>query len=424
MKKLTVLLAAAIAAAVTFGQSSGAKQETLASSRAKITQVIDKPDEMAVVMGSLSSEDQVSYLSEVLTAIAAMPASDADRTEKFVAVVNSALASANKGNALALIAEVYAKVPPYALAAVSESLAAGLMNRSKLPKVATNALYIGIATKVMERVNERVAGEDNSGVRSGFAALMLIRASNSSSPDIVSAMVDALPESVRDVAKTEWIPSALGQGGEKSYEPIMAAVDGELKPAYGVSAGGTGSGTGTGGTGGGQQASGAGQQGDGQQAGAGQQGGGENAGGTGGGQQAGAGQQGGGENAGGTGGGQQAGAGQQPGDVGGGTGTGDNRDVVGGYEDPLVGLRIPTVQGLDSLLADIAGAGTEPGLESNLNNPIVDAGSDPQNTVLPVGTGDAAGANDAGSTVSRAEQEAEEVTPVIPPYQNQTTGSL
>ena len=377
MKKLTVLLAAAIAAAVTFGQSSGAKQESLASSRAKITQVIDKPDEMAGVMGSLSSEDQVSYLSEVLTAIAAMPASDADRTEKFVAVVNSALASANKGNALALIAEVYAKVPPYALAAVSESLAAGLMNRSRLPKVATNALYIGIATKVMERVNERVAGEDNSGVRSGFAALMLIQASNSSSPDIVSSMVDALPESVRDVAKTEWIPSALGQGGEKSYEPIMAAVDGELKPAYGVS---------TGGTGGGQQ---------------------------GGGQQ---------------GGGQQAGAGQQPGDVGGGAGAGDNPNVPSGYEEPLVGLRIPTVQGLESLLSDIAGAGTEPGLESNLNNPIVDAGSDPQNTVLPVGTGDAAGANDTGTTVSRAEKEEEEEEPEppippIPPYQNQTTGS-
>ena len=366
MKKLIVLLAVAFAVAVTFGQASDAKQESLASSRAKITQVIDKPDEMAGVMGSLSSEDQVSYLSEVLTAIAAMPASDADRTDKFVAVVNSALSSANKGNALALIAEVYAKVPPYALAAVSESLAAGLMNRSRLPKVATNALYVGIATKVMEKVNERVAKEDNSGVRSGFAALMLIQASNSKSPAIVAPIVEALPESVRNDAKTEWVPSALGQDGrDKSYEPIMAAVDGELKPAYGVSTGGTD------GTGGGQQ---------------------------------------GGAGAGEAGGGQQGGA------------DGDN--------SPIVGLQISTVQGLDTLLADITGAGTEPGLESNLSNPMVDAGINPQNTVLPLGPGDAARANDTGAIVSRVEQEAgqnlpepePEPTPPIPPYQNQTTG--
>jgi hypothetical protein len=320
-----------------------------------VTQVIDKPDEVSAVMGTLSSEDQVTYLSEVLTAVAAMPASDAARTEKFVAVVNSALAGAQKGNALALVAEVYAKVPPYALAAVSESLASGLMNRSGLPKASTNAsLYVSIATKVMAKVNERVASEDNAGVRSAFAALMLIKASNSDSPEITSAIVAALPESVRDDAKTEWLPSALGQGREKSYEPIMAAVEGEeVKPAYGVSGGGAG------------------------------------------------------------------GESPQPG---------------GDSGEPLVSIRVPTVQGLDSLLSDIGGAGTDPGSEPGQSNPLVDASNDPLNTVLPLGTGDAAAGGDgAGAVVDRIEKEIEqtvtpepeakpepEVTPVVPGYQNQT----
>ena len=384
MKKIMVLIAAALAAAVTFGQANGAKQESLASARGKITQVIDKPDNMTAVMASLSSEDQVAYMSEVLTAIAAMPASDADRTEKFVAVVNSALASAQKGNALALVAEVYAKVPPYALAAVSESLASGLMNRANLPKTATNAFYVAIATKVMAKVNERVASEDNAGVRSGFAAVMLIRASNSDSSDIVSAIVDALPESVRDDAKNEWVPAALGQGRDKSYEPIMAAVEGdEAKPAYGVSTGGTG----TGGTGGQQGGGNAGGTGTG---GAGQQGGGV-AGGTG------AGQQGGGD-AGGTGaggtGGQQGGAvaggtgaGQQGGGDAGGTGGG----AAGGDEGPIVSIQVPTSQGLVSLLSDITGSGTDPIATSGSATPLVDASNDPQNTVLPIGTGGASG---------------------------------
>ena len=359
MKKMTVLLAAALAAAVTFGQASGAKQDSLASARAKITQVIDKPDDMASVMSSLSAKDQVAYLSETLTAIAAMPASDAERTEKFVAVVNSALASSQKDNALDLVAEVYAKVPPYALAAVSESLASGLMNRSTLPKVATNQLYVGIATKVMAKINERVSGEDNAGVRSAFAALMLIRASNSDSPEIVSAIVDALPESVRDDAKTEWLPAALGQGRDKSYEPIMSAVDGEeSKPAYGVSSGAPGDGS-------------------------------------------------------------------------------QSRDAdQGGDSGPIAGLRVPTVQGLDSLLADIAGIGSDPRSSSNLDSPLTDSATDPENTTSSLGTGDAADSNAGETIVNRVENETEQqVTPPVtpepepeptppspvPPYQNQTT---
>ena len=354
MKKMTVLLAAAFAAVMAFGQTSGEKQDSLASARAKITQVIDKPDDMSAVMATLSAKDPVTYLSETLTAIAAMPASDAERTEKFVAVVNSALASSQKDNALDLVAEVYAKVPPYALPAVSESLASGLMNRSTLPKVATNQLYVGIATKVMEKINERVSGEDNSGVRSALAAVMLIRASNSDSQDIVSAVVGALPESVRDEAKTEWLPAALGQNGDRSYEPIMSAVEGEEpKPAYGVSSGAPGDGS-------------------------------------------------------------------------------QSRDADQGDGGPIAGLRVPTPQGLDSLLSDIAGIGSDPRSSSNLDSPLTDSANDPDNNTSSLGTGDASNATGGQSIVDRVEKETEQpvappVTPEpeptptpIPPYQNQT----
>ena len=230
MRKITILLAAALVAVVTSGQTKVVKQETLASARAKITQVIEKPDQMTEVMRCLTASNQVVFLSEVVTAVSNMPGDSADRTAKLVEIVNAALAGSQKGNALALIAEVFATVPPNSLPAVNESLASGLMNRAADKNVTyTDAQYIEISKRVMEAVNNRVANENNAGIRSGFAALMMIRGSNSESPEIVSSVVESLPESVRNDAKTEWIPAALGQGGqEKTYDPMLAVVDNDL----------------------------------------------------------------------------------------------------------------------------------------------------------------------------------------------------
>ncbi|MBQ6914914.1 MAG: hypothetical protein IJQ65_04275 [Kiritimatiellae bacterium] len=238
MKKITMMLAAALLATASFGQATqplvqstnGVEYASLASARAKITQVIDNPADMTAVMKSLSAADQKSFLAEVNAAILAMPGSDADRTAKFVAVTDAALAGAQKGNALTLVAEVFATVPPISLTAVNESLGAGLMNRAADSGVTyTDEQYTKIAQTVMEKVNERVAGEDNSGVRSGFAALMLIRGSNSPSNDsIYDAILAAMPADSQNDAKVDWFPAALGRGREQTYEPMLAVVDGDI----------------------------------------------------------------------------------------------------------------------------------------------------------------------------------------------------
>ena len=227
MKRIMVMLTAALLVCVSFGQAK--TFATLASARAKITKVIENPKEMTAVMQTLSPADQKTFLAEVVAAVASMPSDESDRTEKFVQIVNAALVGSQKGNSLTLVAEVFATVPPNALAAVNESLASGLMNRAVDGNATyTDEQYIEISKKVMAAVNDRVANEDNAGVRSGFAALMMIRGSNSESPEIVSAVVESLPEAVQNDAKNEWIPAALGQGGqEKTYDPMLAVVDGD-----------------------------------------------------------------------------------------------------------------------------------------------------------------------------------------------------
>jgi len=334
MKRIMVMLTAALLVCVSFGQANG--YATLASARAKITKVIENPKEMTAVMQTLSPADQKTFLAEVVAAIASMPSDESDRTEKFVEIVNAALAGSQKGNSLTLVAEVFATVPPNSLAAVNESLASGLMNRATDGNVTyTDDQYIEISKKVLAAVNERVANEDNAGVRSGFAALMLIRGSNSESGSesydkIMSAVVEALPESVQNDAKNDWIPAALGQGGqEKTYDPMLANVDGEQgKPVNDDSAGSA----------------------------------------------------------------AQASQGSQ--------GSGS-----------LVALRVASAQNLDTLLADIAGANTDPSASADAANPVVDAVQNTTNSEMPLGNGEPGG--DAG-----------EVGPIIEEvigYQNQTT---
>ena len=340
MKRIMVMLTAALLVCVSFGQAK-ATFATLASARAKITRVIENPKEMTAVMQTLSPADQKTFLAEVIAAVASMPSDEADRTEKFVAIVNAALAGSQKGNSLTLVAEVFATVPPNALAAVNESLASGLMNRATDGNVTyTDSEYIKISQKVMEAVNERVANEDNAGVRSGFAALMMIRGSNSepgseSYDKIMSSVVEAMPESVQNDAKNEWIPSALGQGGqEKTYDPMLANVDGEQgRP---VNDDGT---TGAAGAAAAQQSS--------------------------------------------------------------------SQESSGS----LLALRIASAQNLDTLLADIAGANTDPSASADAANPVVDAVQNTTNSELPLGNGEAGG--DSGEVGSIVEE--------VIGYQNQTT---
>ena len=104
MKRIMVMLTAALLVCVSFGQAK--TFATLASARAKITKVIENPKEMTAVMQTLSPADQKTFLAEVVAAVASMPSDESDRTEKFVQIVNAALVGSQKGNSLTLVAEV------------------------------------------------------------------------------------------------------------------------------------------------------------------------------------------------------------------------------------------------------------------------------------------------------------------------------
>jgi hypothetical protein len=232
MKKTLMVIALALAGSLLAQQ----KAMTLADARGKIGDVIADPASMTSVMKQLSAEDQTAFLADVNAAISNMPGSTDEKTSKFLDVNTAALRGAKGGNLTALVAEVFATVPPNALTVINERFAADMFNRSSDPsKVYTDAQYTAIAKAVMEKVQDRNASADNAGVRNTFAMLMLIRASNGTPADLRDQLVDGLRDpATKDLAQNEWLSPALGVGQEKTYDPMLGAADAGEQPSLDI----------------------------------------------------------------------------------------------------------------------------------------------------------------------------------------------
>ena len=228
MKKLLMVIMMAMASALVAQD----KQMSSADARGKIGDIISNPSTMTSVMKQLAAEDQAAFLADVNAAISKMPGSPEEKTSKFLEVNSAALKGAQKGNLTALVAEVFATVPPESLTAVNESFASVMFNRAADPsKTYTDDEYKKTSLALLEKVQERNATADNAGVRNTFAILMLIRASNGTPADLRDTLVGALKdEDTRNLAQNEWISPALGQGQEKSYDPMLGAADAGSQP--------------------------------------------------------------------------------------------------------------------------------------------------------------------------------------------------
>lgn len=216
MKKLVCMMVAVAAFAVP------ALAVSLAEASAKIGDCITDASAMTGTIKDLSAEDQVAFLAKVNAAIEKMPGSVEERAAAYLNANRAALKGAQKGNVTALLSEVFATVPPEALTVVNERFAAELFNRdADASKKYTDEKFVEIATNIMVAANARLASADNAAVRSGFAALMLVRAANGSPANISEMMAGTLPADAQQVAKTEWFPEAL----KGNYDPMLGASD-------------------------------------------------------------------------------------------------------------------------------------------------------------------------------------------------------
>lgn len=224
MKKLLVIAAA-------MALTGAAMAMTLQAAKGQIPGVVANPAKMAEIMKELSEDDQIEFLAMVNAAIAELNGSASEIAALYLAVNEAALKAHGQGNLQALLATTFATVKPEALTVLNEQLAKDLFNRNADPtKPVSDADFAALAKEAMKEIATRASDTDNAAVRTTFAMLMFVRASEGTPADLRNTLAETISDpAARDVALTEWVPSALGeQGIAATYDPMLGASDAEV----------------------------------------------------------------------------------------------------------------------------------------------------------------------------------------------------
>lgn len=225
MKAFKILMVAAMAAVMATGAWAQDKKSkiSLEAARQQIAQAATDPSKMAELMGMLSAEDQITFLGDVNAAIEGFDASAAEKTAMFVETNRAALQSAEPGNLRNLVAEVFATVPTASLTAINETFGTELFNRATDPSVTyRDEQFVQIAQGIVDKVQERTAGSEDAAVRTTFAVLMMVTASNGTPANLAETLTEGYTdEQAKNLARNEWIPAATGANQEKTYEPML-----------------------------------------------------------------------------------------------------------------------------------------------------------------------------------------------------------
>ncbi len=200
---------------------------------AKVGECAQNPTLLKQTIAQLSDEDQVAFLAEVNEAISKMPGSDEVKAAAFLDANRAAVSGASPSNRTAVLAEVFATVPPEYLTVINESFASDLFNRNANPsKTFSDEEYSSVAKTAMAAIVARCATAENSAVRDTFAALMFERASGGSPSNLRDTLVAELPAGSQETAKSEWIPAAMGEGREKTYDPMLGVSGAGEEPNH------------------------------------------------------------------------------------------------------------------------------------------------------------------------------------------------
>ena len=216
MKK-AVLVLFALSAVMAFAQ----KEISLASARARIGEAISNPAVMTSTVKSLSAGDQIAFLAEVNSAIAKMPGSNEDRAAAYLNANRAAFRGAAKGNLVAMIAECFATAPVEVLPILNERFAKDVLNRSFGNY--SDEVFTRVSERLVSGVNKRLASAPDGAIRSAFAIMMMVNASNGSPADLAEKLVGTLPAESRDVVGGLLPAAADGNTMKQAYEKAVGA---------------------------------------------------------------------------------------------------------------------------------------------------------------------------------------------------------
>lgn len=191
--------------------------------QSQVNAATTNPAVIKQTMAGLSNADQLAFYKSVNEAINAKQASSSEKAKLFTDAANAALAAANKDNKTAMLAEVFATVPPEALTVVNENLAKGALAKGNV----SDAEYAARARGTTQAISDRCAKEDNGSARTTFAIVAFARGSNGSPANLASDLATAKLGSDAAVANESWIPGAM----KGDYSALLGATNAGEEPA-------------------------------------------------------------------------------------------------------------------------------------------------------------------------------------------------
>ena len=228
------MIAVAIAS-VCGAQAQSPAAKSLSDVRGKYSEIVANPQLAQSEMASLALADQLKFVAEINKSIDKMPGKNEEKAAKFAAFNRACVLAAGKGAMLQVLAEVFATVPPYALTVLNERFAAELFSRSAdSASSLTDEQFESIAKKSMEVISKRAESAYDSAVRQAFGVLMFVRASNGTPANLKETLSNMITdEKARAIAVSDWIKPALGEGAEKTYDPMLGVsnFEGEFTPS-------------------------------------------------------------------------------------------------------------------------------------------------------------------------------------------------
>ena len=189
---------------------------------AKVGECALDPVVLKATISKLSSADKTAFLAEVNAAISKMPGSPEAKAAQFLAINRAAVAGAGSADRMAVLAEVFATVPPESLAIIKEEFA---KNEFARPDTMSSEQYKRIISGAMEKIVQRCASAESGAVRSGFAGLMFIRAAGDAAESVQAAVIAAMPSESQLEARNTWFPAALGKDqSAASYDSMLGTA--------------------------------------------------------------------------------------------------------------------------------------------------------------------------------------------------------
>jgi len=158
------------------------------------------------------------------------------RIKTIYALNRDAVKAAKDADKKSVIAEVFATAPIEALPTIVDGFATELFTRKMAGLNEKDDSFVEFAAATLLKVNARLRQLPTSrrpGMRSVFAVIAFLKASEGKPEDLRQSLLFYVLTGSEKLARTEWIPEAMGDDGKKpSYEKMLSAgLEGE-EPAH------------------------------------------------------------------------------------------------------------------------------------------------------------------------------------------------